>query len=512
MNMLSTALLAYVELGLILALAYVLLRLVRWSVQRRIEPAGMILVGRVLFVAMLVSPLAAHWLLSLQAPTIDGAASSTSTTVEELAEMLRGLSGLLSSQLAAYDSGAVGAAMGGLDPLWIRTATLALAALLLAGLTLSAVRTARRILQLRALIRAAVPFRSLGRVSIVVSERASVPFSTAIFGRAHVILPVGLLQDPLLLQVTVRHELQHYRRRDPLWTVGLELFRVIYFWNPGAHGWARELTDLQELACDEAVLRRGVPAEDYGNCLLRVAEMAVARRIVASTTMATLSDRGVHLRRRIDMLFRDSSQTSARRWAVSLTALCSLLLILAATTTAANWPGTPPTTADGHDDDCEKSDCTPVPKKPIAAVLPDLEFQSPSGAPVSLSSLEGQVVVVEFWASWCKYCQREVAYMKDIHERLAGPEFQMVGVSLSKTPEATQEFIEEHGVSWPQMHAEGGWQSEAGQAFGVTGVPARYLIDRTGQVTPLPRGNPERLARMIVDAIEGKQVVTAAAR
>ena len=109
-----------------------------------------------------------------------------------------------------------------------------------------------------------------------------------------------------------------------------------------------------------------------------------------------------------------------------------------------------------------------------------------------------------------KFCQAEVTQMKALHERLAGEDFRMVGVSLSKTPEATREFIQEHDVRWPQMHAEGGWKSEARVAFGVKGVPSRYLIDRTGQVTLLPRGNPERVVQMILGAIDDKPVLSAA--
>ena len=434
-------------------------------------------------------------------------------TFAELTDRLRGLSGMF-SPLVDPEGGAVASLLGGVYPA-------VLAGVLLAGLTAAAALAARRVLRLKALIDGAVSFRRCGRVTILVSDRTSIPFSTAIFGRAHVVLPVGLLHDPLLLRVTVRHELQHYRRRDPLWSVFLELFRIVYFWNPAAYGWSRELSDLQELACDEEVIRRGVPADQYGNCLLRVAELAVARRVVASTAMATISDRGAHLRRRIDMLFRETTGAGSRRFAVLLTMGCSLLLVLTATTVAAGWPGSSlPVLASGvtagahqdHDHDCEPSDCNPVPEARVAEVLPDLQFRSPDGDTVSLSSLQGKVVVVEFWAAWCKFCQREVTQMKALHERLAGTDFSMVGVSLSRTPEETQEFIEEHAVRWPQLHAEGGWKSEAGKAFDVKGVPARYLIDRSGQVTQLPRGNPEGMARMILDAIEGRTVITAVAR
>ena len=531
MNYLSTALLAYTEMGLLLLVAYVMLRGLRRAMQQRVDPGGMIRVGRGLFAMALIAPLAGHWLISLPGRSAGGAAGNSQATVDELAALLRGLSGLLSSPLGADAGSTVDTWFGGLDPLWVRNGTWAIAVLLLAGLSLAAFRAALRVRHLRSMIRSAVPYRRLGKVAILVSDRASVPFSTAIFGLAHVVLPVGLLRDPLLLRVTVRHELQHYRRRDPLWSVAFELFRVAYFWNPAVYGWTRELSDLQELACDEAVIRRGVPASDYGNCLLRVAEMAVARRVVASTTMATISDRGAHLRRRIDMLFRDPSQSDSRRWAMGLTVMCSLMLLLVATVAAANWPNAgaakdTETAAAAHDhancdpsnceaSNCDRSNCDPSNcaadrQEPLEVALPDLEFRSSYGETVRLADLQGEVVLVDFWASWCKFCQAEVTQMKALHERMAGEDFRMVGVSLSKTSEATREFVEEHDVRWPQMHAEGGWKSEAGIAFGVKAVPSRYLIDRAGQVTLLPRGNPERLVEMILGAIDDKPVLSAA--
>jgi len=570
MNIIWMTLLSYAELGLILALAYALFRGVRGVLQRRIDSAGMILVARILFGVMLVSPLVAHWLLTLPARDQNATAGGAATTVDEIAAMLSGISGMFSRQFTIAEGSPTGSFLSRLDPEMVRGTILTLGIALCVGLIIALARAIVRVKELHAVVCESVPLRRLGRVSIVVSDRVSVPFSTAIFGRAHVVLPVSLLQDPLLLRVTVRHELQHYRRLDPLWAVALELFRVFYFWNPAARGWTRDLSDLQELACDEAVIRRGVPAGEYGKCLLRVAEMAVAERVVASTAMATISDRGAHLRRRIDMLFHEKTSRHSRAWVLGLATLSSMLLLLLATTAAANWPaagffagsgassavasgtasesvtstaqgsgtgsgvargvassptdssiastGSQASHATGHADgrasatDCENSNCDEVVEVAVTSTLPDLEFRDADGTTVTLSSLDGKVVVVEFWASWCKFCQREVTQMKALHDLLESDEFQMVGVSLSESAEDTQKFIEEHGVSWPQMHAEGGWASEAGEAFGVKGVPARYLIDRSGQVTNLPRGNPERMAKLILDALEGNQVMTATAR
>ncbi len=538
MNMLSTALLAYLELGLVLAVAYLILRTARRSMQQHIDPGRMIGAGRLLFAAALLAPLAAHGLLSLKLPAGGAAERTVTAGAEELNRLFGTLSGMLSSAPADGNS------VSGVQASWLQAAAPYFGGVLLLGLAAAGALALRRVLQLRQIVHASVPLRRIGRVSVVVSDRASVPFSTAIFGRAHVVVPVWMMRDPQMMRVAICHELQHYRRHDPLWSVAFELIRILYFWNPAAYGWTRELSDLQELACDEAVIRRGVRAGDYGNCLLRVAEMAVARRLVASTAMATISDRGAHLRRRIDMLFRNPSPFRSRRRALGLTLIGSFLMILVATTTAANWPDlndapvlVPAEQAErvdtdngliaGNrlnadcdcdcdqvdcDKDCANLDCDQVKEQADGLVLsdlPNLVFESTYGEQVRLSDLRGQLVLIDFWAEWCKFCTAEAPQMARLHEQV-GRDVQILGVSFSKTLEETEAFVEEYGFVWPQLHAEGGWKSDVSQAFGVKGVPARYLIDRDGKVTLLPRGNPEQMTRMVLEAIEGNNVVAAA--
>ncbi|MHC5035495.1 MAG: peroxiredoxin family protein, partial [Planctomycetota bacterium] len=121
-------------------------------------------------------------------------------------------------------------------------------------------------------------------------------------------------------------------------------------------------------------------------------------------------------------------------------------------------------------------------------------------------------VFVSFWAAWCKYSQAEVEDLKALHSEAAGSDFAMVGVSFSKDREQFEEFIEEHELTWPQMHAEEGWSSEAARAFDVKGVPSHFLIDRDGEATLLPRGNPERTVELVLKALAGGRVTQAVAR
>ncbi len=280
-ELLAGVLIRYLELSLLIALALLLFRGVRALPERlplRLGSAGLSRLGRVVFLATVLSPFAAHALLALSetsaAPQPTRAELSPRAAHPPTGE-LRGASRITTERLLPADSEGAYLVPRGLQR-WQLELVVALATMfLLSGFAVGALRTVARLRDLRALLRESVPLRRLGRVSIVVSDRTRVPFSTSVLGRAHVVLPVELLEDAAVLRVTLRHELQHYRRSDPLWAIALELFRVLFFWHPAARGWVRLLSDLQEFSCDEALVRRGVPAREYGACLLRVAEMTV---------------------------------------------------------------------------------------------------------------------------------------------------------------------------------------------------------------------------------------------
>jgi len=215
----------------------------------------------------------------------------------------------------------------------------ALVFLVAAGALVVLVRFVGSMWHLRRLIVDSVSLRRIGRVSILVSDRATVPFSTMAFGRALVILPTGILRDARDTDIAIRHELQHHRQRDTLWALVVELFKVVFFWNPGFYLWSRHLSQLQELSCDEELIRkRRCSANEYGGCLLRVAEAASPRNrrlaivgIVAMTAgVTTASGLSSLLHLRVERLFVHGQPDSAR-WFVRSLYLGVVLILLAIT-------------------------------------------------------------------------------------------------------------------------------------------------------------------------------------
>lgn len=113
---------------------------------------------------------------------------------------------------------------------------------------------------------------------------------------------------------------------------------------------------------------------------------------------------------------------------------------------------------------------------------PDIQLPDPTGKKVTLSSLKGKVVVIDFWASWCKPCREESPNMVKLYNRFKDKGFEIFGVSLDKDKKAWEEAIQKDGLNWTHVSDLKFWQSDAAVLYGITSIPATYLLDRQGKI------------------------------
>ncbi len=113
---------------------------------------------------------------------------------------------------------------------------------------------------------------------------------------------------------------------------------------------------------------------------------------------------------------------------------------------------------------------------------PDIQLPDPSGKIVALSSLKGKVVLIDFWASWCKPCRQESPNMVKLYNRFKDKGFEIYGVSLDKDKKAWTEAIQKDGLNWIHVSDLKFWQSDAAALYSVTSIPATYLLNAQGKV------------------------------
>lgn len=112
----------------------------------------------------------------------------------------------------------------------------------------------------------------------------------------------------------------------------------------------------------------------------------------------------------------------------------------------------------------------------------DLQFTALDGAVVDLAKMRGKVVLIDFWATWCGPCVKEVPNVVEAYKKLHPKGFEIIGVSLDKDKAKLEAFIKENGMAWPQYFDGKGWQNEISSRFGIQSIPAMWLVDKKGML------------------------------
>ncbi len=118
-----------------------------------------------------------------------------------------------------------------------------------------------------------------------------------------------------------------------------------------------------------------------------------------------------------------------------------------------------------------------------AAVAPDFKLPKPDGTELTLFDLRGQVVLLDFWASWCGPCRRENPNVVANYEKFKDKGFTILSVSLDNKKDAWVNAIQADNLSWSNHVSDlKGWSSSVAALYGVTSIPASFLIDENGVI------------------------------
>ena len=118
----------------------------------------------------------------------------------------------------------------------------------------------------------------------------------------------------------------------------------------------------------------------------------------------------------------------------------------------------------------------------IGSEAPEITLPDPQGNELSLSSLRGKYVLIDFWAAWCKPCRQENPNVLASYNRYKDKGFEILGVSLDRTREAWVKAIEDDGLTWKHVSDLQYFNSEAAQTYQINAIPATYLIGPDGKI------------------------------
>jgi thiol-disulfide isomerase/thioredoxin len=158
----------------------------------------------------------------------------------------------------------------------------------------------------------------------------------------------------------------------------------------------------------------------------------------------------------------------------------------------------------------------------VGMPAPDISLPSPTGKQYALSDLKGQIVLLDFWASWCGPCRRENPNVVKVYEKYKKDGFTIYSVSLDgldsrrtaglNAQQIAQgqkgqkkrwiDAIAKDNLTWPYHVSElKKWESVAGRLYGVRGIPKTFLIDREGKIAAVGLRGAASIERALQDVL-----------
>ena len=132
------------------------------------------------------------------------------------------------------------------------------------------------------------------------------------------------------------------------------------------------------------------------------------------------------------------------------------------------------------------------------APAPDFTLKSASGENLRLSELRGEVVMINFWASWCGPCRLEMPILSELHDKYRAMGFTVLGVNVEENSSEARKLLKEIPVSFPVLFDN---DSTVSKQYDVVAMPSTVLVDRNGNMRYLHKGYKPGLENTYVEQV-----------
>ena len=136
----------------------------------------------------------------------------------------------------------------------------------------------------------------------------------------------------------------------------------------------------------------------------------------------------------------------------------------------------------------------------LSAGAPDFTLRSVGGANLRLAEQRGQVVMVNFWATWCTPCLQEMPHLSRLYERYRASGFVLLGVNIDDDPRAATALATKLGLRFPVLLDT---DKKVSRVYDMNSMPATLLIDRDGRVRHIHRGYRDGVEKTYEEQVRG---------
>lgn len=121
----------------------------------------------------------------------------------------------------------------------------------------------------------------------------------------------------------------------------------------------------------------------------------------------------------------------------------------------------------------------------IGSTVPDITLPGMQDSLITLSSLKGKVVLIDFWASWCAPCRAANPFVQKLYKKYKDQGFEVFAVSLDVKKDAWLKAVKKDKLTYTQVVDLAGWRSKVAEIFYVDALPTNFLLDKSGKIVAI---------------------------